>query len=65
MLSGDIARDRIADRMREAEAERRAAAVRHDRAGRNPSRRTTSGLLAALTGLRPSSRHAGVQARPA
>jgi hypothetical protein len=53
MLSGDMAREQIQDRMRVAANERQAASVR--RAG---TRKGGSGLLAAFASLRPRSSEA-------
>ncbi len=50
MLSSEIAKERIGDRLREAEATRLARQTRRGRAGASAarSRKVTSGLLAAL-----------------
>jgi hypothetical protein len=60
MLSGDIAREQIQDRVRVAAKDRQAASVR-----RVGTRKGGSGLLAAFAGLRLRSRSSQTPARVA
>ena len=56
MLSGDIAKYQIQDRVRQAEAARLAGSVRANQVRRASTvRRVGSGLLAALTSVKPAS----------
>lgn len=55
MLTGEVAKYQIQDRVREADAERLAGSVRASRVRRRSvTRRAGSGLLAALASIKPA-----------